>query len=69
MTKHRGRWIVRLVWVLDDDGTELRGTLYSSHGGSVKIRIEDVPGVAVLPVASRGTRWDFLESQDRAPDR
>ena len=34
-------------------GAQNRGTLYSSHGGSMKIRVDNVPGVAVLPVASR----------------
>ena len=64
----RRRWIVRRVWVIDNDGTKRRGTLWSVHGDSVKVRVDDVSGVAVLPVASRGKRWDFLESHDRAPD-
>ena len=63
MAEDRRSWIVRRVWVADDDdGTKRRGTLYSSHGGSVKIRVDGLPGVAVLPVASRGERWDFVES-------
>ena len=69
MAADRRRWIVRPVWVIDDDGTKRRGTLYSSHGGNVKIRVDGIPGVAVLPVALRGTRWDFLETQDDSPDQ
>jgi hypothetical protein len=60
---------VRRVWVIDDDGTKRRGTLYSSHGGSVKIRVDGVRGVAVLPVASRGTRWEARRKSCTAPDQ
>jgi hypothetical protein len=54
MAQNRLRWIVRRVWVTDDHGTKRRGTLWSVHGDSVKIRVDHVPGVAVLPVAARG---------------
>jgi hypothetical protein len=69
MAANRLRWIVRRVWVTDDDGTKRRGTLWSVYGDSVKIRVGHVPGVAMLPAAARGTRWDFVEIQDRAPDQ
>jgi hypothetical protein len=68
MAEDRRRWIVRRVWVTDGDGTKRRGTLWSVYGDSVKIRVDHVPRVVVLPAAGRGTRWDFVESQDRAPD-
>ena len=67
MAENRLRWIVRRVWVTDDHGTKRRRTLWSVYGDSVKIRVDHIPGAAVLPVAARGTRWDFVESQDRAP--
>ena len=36
---------------------------------SVKIRVDHLPRVVVLPAAARGTRWDFVESHDTAPDQ
>jgi hypothetical protein len=38
-------------------------------GDSVTVRADGLPGVVVLPVVARKERWDFVESQDRAPDQ
>lgn len=65
----RRRWLVRRVWVVDADGTKRGGTVWSVEGDHARIRVDQVPGVTVLPVAARGERWDFLESQDAAPDQ
>lgn len=63
MVDNRRRWIVRRVWVIDDDGTKRRGTVWSVDGDYVQIRVDDVPGVTVLPIAARGKRWDFADGQ------
>ncbi len=65
MGEDKRRWIVRRVWVVvDADGTKRGGTLWSVHGESVQIRIDGVPGVTVLPVATRRERWDFVDRRE-----
>ena len=51
MPENRLRWIVRRVWVTDDDGAKRRGTLWSVYGDSVKIRVDHGkrPVWAILP--------------------
>jgi hypothetical protein len=58
----RRRWIVRRVWVVDAGGIRRRGTMWSVQGDNVRIRVDEVPNVTVLPVAARGERWDFVDA-------
>lgn len=60
---------MRRVWVVDVDGTKRVGTLWWVDGDSVQIRADNLSRVAVLPVAARGKRWDFIESQGGARDQ
>jgi hypothetical protein len=60
---------VRRVWVVDADGMKRGGTLWWVDGDSVQIRVDNLSGVTVLPVAARGKRWDFIESRGGAPDQ
>jgi hypothetical protein len=60
-------WIGRRVWV-GTNGQKGYGTLWSladsTAAPTVLIRLEGgVPGVLVIPVAQRGTRWDFIEER------
>jgi hypothetical protein len=57
---------VRRVWVVDADGMKRGGTLWWVDGDSVQIRVDNLSGVTVLPVAARGKRWDFIESRGGA---
>jgi hypothetical protein len=65
VAKDRRRWIVKRVWVIDQHGTHRRGTVWLIDGDNVRIRVDEVPGITVLPVSARGTRWDYIVSPDR----
>jgi hypothetical protein len=61
MVEETRRWLARRVWLIDGDGTKRRGSVWSVGDDYVQIRVDETPGVTVLPITGRGKRWDFLD--------
>ena len=59
------RWLGFRVWVADADGNTHNGTLWWVDETSVLIRRNGRVGLLTLPKAAEGTRWGFVENNDK----
>ena len=59
--KGKRQWLGRRVWVANEDGTKLNGTLWFTNESNVLIREDRRPGLVTLPQAAEGERWGFAD--------
>jgi hypothetical protein len=59
------RWLGRRVWVIDGDGKRHYGTAWWIDETTVLIREEGRTGLVALPKSEEGTRWGFMDGNDK----